>query len=55
MVKTLDHFLKLLYTQGEDSQNNKNTKVNETIIYIGGNIVGIFRWRITSNGRVVEG
>ena len=36
---------------------NKNAKANENenVIYIGGNIVGIFRWWTTSNGRVVEG
>ncbi|EFM24975.1 hypothetical protein HMPREF9225_1334 [Peptoniphilus duerdenii ATCC BAA-1640] len=44
MVKTLDYFLNLLYTQGEDSQSYKNKKINETAIYIGGKIVGIFRW-----------
>ncbi len=54
MVKTLDHFLNLRYTQGEDNKRRKNTKANETAIYIGGNIVGIFRWRTNGNGRIVE-
>ena len=44
MVKTLDHFLNLRYTQNEDNQTYKNAKANENVIYIGGNIVGIFRW-----------
>ena len=44
MVKTLDHFLNLRYTQSENNQSYKNKKINETAIYIGGNIVGIFRW-----------
>lgn len=54
MVKTLDHFLNLRYTQGEDNKRRKNKKANETAIYIGGNIVGIFRWRTNGNGRIVE-
>ena len=34
MVKTLEHFLNSRYTQGENNQMNKNTKANETVIYI---------------------
>lgn len=44
MVKTLDHFLNLRYIQSEYNQSYKNKKINETAIYIGGKIVGIFRW-----------
>ena len=35
---------------------NKNAKANENenVIYIGGNIGGIFRWRTNGNGRIVE-
>ena len=43
MVKTLDYFLNVLYTQVEYNLMNKNIRVNETI-YKGGNIVGIFRY-----------
>ena len=43
MVKTLDYFLNVLYTQVEYNLMNKNIRANETI-YKGGNIVGIFRY-----------
>ena len=43
MVKTIDYFLNLWYTQVENNYTNKNIRANETI-YKGGNIVGIFRY-----------